>query len=240
MRPLTQPILLLALFASASMARPAQASDFEAPVIRHTPVASATKGETVSVSARMEDASEIFAPTLYYRFAGDSDYDALAMPMRGDSYVARVEASRTSDIEYWIEAYDEYGNGPTRDGGPGRPHRIKVTERRARPAPAPAVVVSAPKPEPEPVAKPEPAPAPVVVDVAPRPIVVDAPPPPPAPVDSVDPFFLPPEEPQPVYKKAWFLATTGTVGAALIGVAIYALQPDDIHRNTFAATLTRP
>ena len=73
--------------------------------------------------------------------------------------------------EYYIEAYDELGNGPGRSGDPDRPWHVDTSGM--------GDLVAKPAPPPAPAAKPwtpPPAPAP-----APAP-VVQAPPPPPRPV----------------------------------------------------------
>lgn len=137
----------LVLLAAIGLARPALAEDLQPPRIVHTPVKRAWLGDTVTVSARMQDESEIFAPTLYFRHPGALSYSSIEMSARGDLYVASVEAS--ADIEYWLEAYDEFGNGPTREGSPDKPLVIVVAERPAGVAglvaePAPALPADAP------------------------------------------------------------------------------------------------
>ncbi len=39
----------------------------------------------------------------------------------------------TGDIEYYVEAFDKYGNGPGRSGAPNVPYTIKVLEARLGP-----------------------------------------------------------------------------------------------------------
>ena len=60
--------VLLSLFAALAAPAVAMAEDTTPPVIRHTPLTKANKGDQVTISAVMEDESEIFAPTLYFRY----------------------------------------------------------------------------------------------------------------------------------------------------------------------------
>lgn len=224
------PVLALAVFVAASSASLARA-DEQPPLIKHVPVAKANKGDAVNISAEMEDESEIFAPTLYFRYPGARGYSSVAMTRKGAAFVASVQA--TADVEYWIEAYDEFGNGPTREGSPDRPHRIGVAERaavaRVAPVPAPVPVENVP----EPVAPP---PAPdAFVDTTP------APPPPVAFVDVPPPLadaFLEIEE-KPIYKEWWFIGTGAAVGAVIIVAGIIAAQPDPVYQNSFSASFKR-
>lgn len=223
---------VLAAFILASTALVARAEDTQPPLINHTPVAKAMKGDSVTISAQMEDESEIFAPTLYFRYPGARGYSSVAMTRKGDAFVANVQA--TADIEYWIEAYDEFGNGPTREGSPDRPHRVGVAEKAAAPKVAKA----------DPVAPPmdPPPPAPADVQQFDATAAVDALPPPMVDLEPLEPAPLPDDlvEPSPVYKQGWFLGTVGVVAAAAVVGIVYVSQPDPINRNTFGVTTSRP
>jgi hypothetical protein len=220
--------LLVATFAFA-----ARADDTQPPLIRHVPVAKAMKGDSVSISAQMEDQSEIFAPTLYFRYPGARGYSSIAMARKGDSFVASVQA--TADIEYWIEAYDEFGNGPTREGSPERPHKVAVADKVSAPRPAPVARVEAPPPPPTTRAEPPPPPADFdaqrSVETLPPPVVEQ-------PVMPPDVFVQ--EEAKPIYKEWWFIGGGAVVGVAVVVVAVVALQPDPVYRNVFSASFKRP
>ena len=209
----------------------ARADDTTPPLIRHTPVLRAFKGDTVNIAADMEDESEIFAPTLYFRYPGAKTYSSIPMVKKsGNTYTASVQA--TADIEYWIEAYDEFGNGPTREGTPDRPHKITVTERIvSRP-----VVAVAPTAEPPPAPAPPPPPPPVPTEPTfNAPTAAENLPPPPAPPLDVVPTVLP-EEPKPLYKQWWFIGGGAVVTAAVVTVAVIALQPSPVYLDKFTAT----
>jgi hypothetical protein len=45
----------------------------------------------------------------------------------GDNYAATIPGPMANaDIEYYLEAFDKYGNGPGRSGGPSTPYLVKV------------------------------------------------------------------------------------------------------------------
>lgn len=145
--------LLSLLIGVAAIARPAWADD-RAPVIEHTPVTTATLGEQVTIVAKVTDESEVFPPSLTYRAVGSGRNKVVNMVARQNVGQARnFEATLNIDssVDYWIEVYDEFGNGPSRSGNSSRPHRIEATapvvvERRA-PKPAPTVKAAVPKEE---------------------------------------------------------------------------------------------
>lgn len=128
------PALLSAalVLTTAQISRADSGDDRKAPVIRHTAVEVATEGAQVVISAEIRDDSGIFAPTLWYRLPGEETYSSADLVYAGDRvYSAKVIASQP--IEYWLEAYDELGNGPARSGTPDKPYRIRI---EAPPAPA--------------------------------------------------------------------------------------------------------
>jgi hypothetical protein len=222
----------------AALATPTLArADDKPPVIKHNPIGKGSRGDTLTITAAIEDESAIFAPTLYYRYAGSKGYTNVTMAKKGDGYSATIPA--TAEVEYWIEAWDELGNGPSRDGSPDRPFKIAVPDKvAAAPKPAPA-----PPPPPKKVEPPpEPTPAPVaVVEAPPEPAPAPTPQPtvPPQVWDS-EPLLDPPE---PIYTQWWFYAGIGGAAAVVTGVLVYALQPAPIYQNVVSGTqlgTTRP
>ena len=167
MRSLAAALVLIAAAA-------ARAEDTSPPVIEHKPVTSTERGaKFVLVFAKITDESKFF-PQVFYRY-GPGDYQKpLDMkPVKGvkDNWGANVPV-KGDLVEYYIEAYDELGNGPGRSGDPDRPYRVDTSGMppvvaKQNPAPVPA---PAPKPAWNP---PPPAPAPVVQAAPPpRPVVV--------------------------------------------------------------------
>jgi hypothetical protein len=159
---------LLVLLAAA-----ARAEDTSPPVIVHTQAAPTARGaKFVQVFATITDQSKFF-PQVFYRY-GPGDYQKpLDMkPVKGvpDQYGANIPVK--GDVaEYYLEAYDELGNGPARSGDPEHPYHVDTSgmppavARQNVPVPQPA-----PKSAWAPAAAP--APAPVAPAPAPRPVVV--------------------------------------------------------------------
>src|SRR5260221_8267873 len=132
----------------------ARADDTKPPVITHTPVTSVAEGGTIAVLARITDESKVF-PQVFYRYEGSGGYkEPLDMkPVKGEQHMfgANIPARGTM-VEYYIEAYDEFGNGPGRAGDPDKPFRVHVgaEQPRVSAAPPPAAEKPAPAaPQPE-------------------------------------------------------------------------------------------
>ncbi|MCC7382131.1 MAG: hypothetical protein IT384_09890 [Deltaproteobacteria bacterium] len=71
--------------------------------------------------------------------------EALVMTSTGGrSFLAVIPAERVRPpvVAFWIEAFDRYGNGPSRAGAPDRPLEVAVREP-ANPLPSPAAVATA-------------------------------------------------------------------------------------------------
>lgn len=141
---------------AALTAAPAWAADEAPPVITHVRVTQAPKGQALTIRARIEDASEIFAPSVYVRPKGARDYDNIGMRKVLDAYEALVPAEQVDgDLQYFIEAFDEHGNGPAREGSPEAPIEIEVYDPKKGP---PGGVVAVPPPPPPPDIVPPPPP----------------------------------------------------------------------------------
>ena len=98
------------------------------PAITHTAVTQATKGQPIELNARLVGDTGVQGATVMFRHVGEKGYKALPMGnIGGDDYTATVPGGMaTGDIEYYVEAFDKYGNGPGRSGAPNVPYTIKV------------------------------------------------------------------------------------------------------------------
>jgi hypothetical protein len=140
----------------------AQAQEL-APQIDHQPLTKAARGSPLSIRARIVSLSgkPIFEPTVFIRVPGIAGYTRIAMhSVTGiaDLFSGEVPASLTSgDFDYYIEAFDEDGNGPARVGSPESPLHVAVgagtrgtAPSRTRPPPqpeaSPPVAVSTDRP----------------------------------------------------------------------------------------------
>ena len=109
------------------------------PAITHSAVSAVNKGQAVEINARIAGEAGVTNPSVMYRHVGEKEFHALPMGNVGaaDEYTATIPAREaTGDIEYYVEAYDQYGNGPGRSGAPNAPFIIKI----AQPPPPPAIV----------------------------------------------------------------------------------------------------
>ena len=147
------------------LAAPARAADTAPPVIEHTPVTNAPPGSKwVPIFAKVTDESKFF-PQVFFRY-GPGDYqkplDMKAVKGQKSQFGANVPV-KGDVMEYYLEAYDELGNGPARSGDPEKPWRVETGSAPLAKAAQPP----APKPDPAPIAAtPPPRPLPPQVRTA--------------------------------------------------------------------------
>ena len=112
--------------------------DNKPPVLTHTPVTTAKSGKPLNITAHAIDPSGVFGPIVYLRKKGLSASEYIPMHMAeseagaaGD-YALDVPAQLVSadGLEYYIEAWDNAGNGPSRVGSPESPLPVKVEEEK--------------------------------------------------------------------------------------------------------------
>lgn len=152
MRVIAASILALLL---APEARAAE--DTSAPVVEHTPVQFTKKGDkVVEVFAKITDESKFF-PQVFYRYgAGEYSKPLDMKPVKGQKNMYGAAPFIKGDLlEYYIEAYDDLGNGPGRAGSPEKPFRVDtsgagglVAEAKPPPPPPPQKKVEEPPPPP--------------------------------------------------------------------------------------------
>lgn len=119
----TVAIAFAALVLCAPLA--AQAADSDPPVITHTVPQQVPRGK-VKVEFSIFDQSALFGVLFHWRHVGDASYRQIDFPTSQAKYFAEFEASK--DFEFWIEAYDEHGNGPALDGTAEAPIGVRVVE----------------------------------------------------------------------------------------------------------------
>jgi hypothetical protein len=110
----------------------------DGPVIEHQEMETAPAGETILIRAEITDSDGVFDPVLLYRVKGQSSFRRKEMKQVGETtYEAKIPgAFVTGPIEYFLEAFDENGNGPARFGDEGFPIEISIPESGAPPASA--------------------------------------------------------------------------------------------------------
>jgi len=136
-------VSLLALSLVAAAPASALAADTTPPKIIHTAPATAPSGAALKIVADIIDESGVFEPKLHFRAAGSTKYLTASMiPVAGSRFEATIpESVMAGDVEYFIEAYDTNGNGPSRFASEQAPQRVKVVA-----APEPIKLVAPPPP----------------------------------------------------------------------------------------------
>lgn len=96
------------------------ASDTAPPVLIHVAATNVAEGQPLALEARITDASGVMLPSLYWRLSGQGDWATVPLqPATGakDRYQATIPAAAIiGDVEYYIEAFDNLGNGPASAG----------------------------------------------------------------------------------------------------------------------------
>lgn len=149
----TRPALLAGLAAPLIFAAGPALADAPdpTPVVVHDPLSRFAKGEVVTIKARIRSpvGKQIFSPTAFVKGSGLKPTRVPLQPVAGevDTYAAQVPASLAQgDFEYFVEAFDEDGNGPGRIGSPAA--LIKVRAVSLAPAERDAAeLASAPAPD---------------------------------------------------------------------------------------------
>jgi hypothetical protein len=110
------------------------------PAITHAALTQALKGRSAEINARLVGDTGVQGAAVMFRHAGEKDYRSLPMGnIGGDDYTATIPAAMTtSDLEYYVEAFDQYGNGPARSGAPNVPYALRVMDAAPAAVPAPA------------------------------------------------------------------------------------------------------
>ncbi|MFC1610677.1 hypothetical protein ACFL6C_06955 [Myxococcota bacterium] len=106
---------------------PARAMDTLMPRIVHEACGEFAKSQPFEIRARFEDESQLFDPKVIYRTRTDSHWKhaPFIKDARTENFVATIRAKELrGPVEYFIEVFDEYGNGPARMGSPEAPIRV--------------------------------------------------------------------------------------------------------------------
>lgn len=149
MRVVSLALALLTVLVPGLEARAAAPS---LPEIAHEPLEHFVAGSPVTLTAKIRSPAgrRVFTPTAFVRLAGIEGYIRVPMVASDgpDGFVARIPQGLTqTEFEYYLEAFDEDGNGPARLGSPKAPFRVRPIEpeRPADSPPFPAKAVEAPR-----------------------------------------------------------------------------------------------
>ena len=111
-----------------------KAPDTTPPRIEAWVPTSLPAGQAFALTARIRDPSGVFEPRLLYRLAGADSYQQLGMTGGPEYYTAGLPGMAPGTLEYYFEAYDDLGNGPTRRGTPSYPLRVAIVAGSSTPA----------------------------------------------------------------------------------------------------------
>jgi hypothetical protein len=132
------------VFAALTMGATFAVAQDLTPRIDHKPATRAARGEPVEIRARIVSVSgkAVYQPTVFLRVAGITGFSRVTMtpiPQMKDLFIAEIPASLAAgDFDYYIEAFDEDGNGPARAGTPEKPIHVAVgAGATQRPPPPP-------------------------------------------------------------------------------------------------------
>ncbi len=129
--------LVLASLITALPARAQQSGDTSPPVIRFSPCETFQKDRPFSVAARFADESALFEPKLVYRLVSEKTWRHVNFARDGDLWRATIARGElTGAFAYFVEVFDENGNGPSRIGSPEAPLFARAV-RRAPECPLP-------------------------------------------------------------------------------------------------------
>ena len=252
--------LLRCLVAAALIgggAAPAWAArDRTPPVLQHTPCAAYRPGHDYVVRVRITDASPLFDPKVIYRSPAGAPWKTAPLTVAGASYQAVIRAADLrGTLEYFVEAFDNNGNGPARYGTRNAPARVQAAADAAVCAQYPGDPEGAPPPAPKPrppVAPPQP---PVTTPPATTAPPAKAPPPTttPPPKGSALPGALEPPKAEaeagtcdatdrPLYCEPWLWGTVGGVVLAgvIIGVAVGVASSGSPPPDTWSVEIVGP
>ena len=203
--------IIIALIIGTWGSAGAATQDREPPSIVHEPCTTFDNTTAMTLWAQFYDASAIFEPKVVYRTGRDTQWRHVAFTRSSDSInfsAALTLQAGTQSVAYFIETFDEHGNGPTRFGSPDTPVTMQAT-------------ANAPKCN----QVPQPANAPMATTVASLTLPAAAP----------DALTQPSPQPAkgacqqanaPFYCSGWFWTAVGTVALGSIGVGTYyAIKP---------------
>lgn len=104
------------------------AADTAAPQVIHESCETFTRGQPLTIIARFHDESAIWDAKIAYRTRGQKKWRTIPMSLDSDTgnYEATIPAAQLrGHIEYFVEVFDELGNGPARLGDRSHPLRTR-------------------------------------------------------------------------------------------------------------------
>lgn len=132
--------VLAALVAVLPTRAHAQSGDDAPPIVAFTPCEVFQKDRPFTVAARFADESQLFEPKLVYRLVSEKTWKHVNFTREGDAWRATIpKGELTGALAYFVEVFDENGNGPARVGSPETPLFARAV-KRAPACPLPGVI----------------------------------------------------------------------------------------------------
>jgi hypothetical protein len=106
--------------------------DMTPPRIEHSACAAFQKGQPFTIVARIYDESPIFDPKVHYKIENEARWKSVPFvkDAKSDDFKATIKANELRGaLVYFIEAFDENGNGPAQLGTPESPIRVPPADR---------------------------------------------------------------------------------------------------------------
>lgn len=123
-------------------------SDTAAPVITHTAIETAARDRPLHLRATISDESGVFDAVLFWRPLGEPAFTGVNLERLPDGTflgTLPVALVRAQAVEYYLQAYDELGNGPANVGTAEAPLRVALTDAPSPSAsPLPAATAASP------------------------------------------------------------------------------------------------
>ncbi len=120
--------------------------DTTPPSLQHEPIARALRAQPLRVAAKIsDDRSGVAGQQLCYRNFFQREYQCapLVNENEGELYTFDIPAAAVTDgLAYYLEAYDNAGNGPSRSGTPEGPHTVGIADELSE-LPGPAAAAKA-------------------------------------------------------------------------------------------------
>ncbi len=123
--------VLPSLSASPAATAAVEPEDTTAPWLVHEPIRTARRAQTLRLVATItDDRSGVGTAQACWRNAYGRDFECHSMGnVGGDEYGIEVPARIMTDgFAYYLEAWDNTDNGPTRSGAPELPHAVTIDE----------------------------------------------------------------------------------------------------------------
>jgi hypothetical protein len=127
-KSMVRALAMVALVSGLAMGQAIAQEGAAAPTIEHNPVTQAPPGQPLTLTATIHSGNGVFQPVVEFRHEGETSWTKVPLlPSGGAVYSATLPgANLTGNFDYYLETYDNDGNGPARAGSPEAPYHVVV------------------------------------------------------------------------------------------------------------------